>query len=105
LGEVKGNIEMYEQKPDDFLDQDIKEKEHLNDLLQIDNRRVNHLAGNMELLKVLRRNNSNSNNLTIKTSQLDISNILESSLSKSILGETFTNKKKQKKGPVYLRKK
>lgn len=103
--EVKGNIELFEHKPEDYLEQDVKEKDFMQQLLEFENRKINNLAGNMQLLKVLRRNNSNTNKMTLKTSQLDISNILESSLSKSILGETVLNKKKPKKAAVFVRKK
>ena len=102
--EIKGNLETYEKDPENIIEQDVKEKEHLTEFLEIENHKINILAGNMELLKVLKRNNSNTK-LAIKTSQLDISNILESSLSKSILGELKSNKKKFKKGPVQVRKK
>jgi hypothetical protein len=102
--ELKINLESFEKDPENFIDQNVKEKKLLVELLEIENYKINHLAGNMELLKVLRRNNSNSK-FAVKTSQLDISNILESSLTKSVLGETKSNKKRVFKGPVKLRKK
>lgn len=102
--ELKSNLESFETDPDNFIDQNVKEKELIVELIEIENYRINQLAGNMELLKVLRRNNSNSK-FAVKTSQLDISNILESSLTKSILGETKSNKKRIIKKPVKFRKK
>jgi hypothetical protein len=102
--ELNTNLNAFEENSENFVDQNVKEKELLAELSSIENYKINHLAGNMELLKVLRRNKSNSK-MAVKTSQLDISNILESSLTKSVLGETKVNKRKTLKGPVRLRKK
>lgn len=100
--ELNANINALEENPN-AVDQNVKEKELLGNLIDMENQKINQLAGNMELLKVLRRNNS-SQKLASKTSQLDISNILESSWSRGAFRDARNGQMKQNRKLVHLRK-
>ena len=72
----------------------INQKQRLTELLDYEHKKINLLAGNAELLKVLKRSNS-IQKFSNKTSRLDISHILESSLNKSTFAD-LKNRKNRK---------
>lgn len=95
-------IDSINHEAENEIDMDQKKKDLLDDLLAIDNKKINNLAGHSELLTILKRSNSITNN-SDKTTRLDISNIMENSFNKMSLRGAIAKRGTQQRRTLLSR--